>query len=220
MEKAFAYLRVSDVSQVKGDGFTRQLKTITDYAQRNNLVIAETFKESISGTEEDRPVLASLIVTLEKNHHGVKTVIIEKLDRLARDLMVQEAIIRDFKRHGFSLISALEGPDLCSNEPTRKLIRQLFGAIAEYDKSMTQLKLRAARDRMRLKTGKCEGRKGYKDTEEGQSLIRHIKALHRTPKYGKRKTLQQIADILNEEGFVTIDGNRWSVQRVFQVIKS
>jgi DNA invertase Pin-like site-specific DNA recombinase len=53
---------------------------------------------------------------------GVRTVVIEKLDRLARDLMVQEHIIRDLQERGITLISAAE-PDLCSNDPTRKLLR-------------------------------------------------------------------------------------------------
>jgi hypothetical protein len=48
-----------------------------------------------------------------------------KVDRLARDLMVQEHIIQDMQRRGITLISVAE-PDLCSDDPTRKLLRQMF----------------------------------------------------------------------------------------------
>ncbi len=75
-------------------------------------------------------------------------------------------IIRDFQKKGYDLISALEGNDLLSNDPTRKLIRQVFGAISQYEKSILISKLRVARDRKRLETGKCGGRNGYKDSEE------------------------------------------------------
>ena len=127
MKKAFAYLRVSGTSQVKGDGFPRQEKAIKDYAKSHNIDVIDFFKEKgISGTQENRPALAKLMVSLEQNGHGVSTVIIEKLDRLARDLMVQEAIIGDFQKHGFNLISTTEGPDLCGDDPTRKLIRQVM----------------------------------------------------------------------------------------------
>jgi len=34
--------------------------------------------------------------------NGVKTIIIEKLDRLARDLMIQEHIIQDLQRRGIT----------------------------------------------------------------------------------------------------------------------
>ena len=55
--------------------------------------------------------------------------------------MVQETIVADLLKSGFELISACE-PDLCSDDPSRKLVRQVFGAIAEYDRAMTVPKLR------------------------------------------------------------------------------
>jgi DNA invertase Pin-like site-specific DNA recombinase len=218
MEKAFGYLRVSGVSQVKGDGFVRQEKAIQDYAKSHHLEIADIFKEKgISGTKEDRPALARLMLSLEQNGHGIKTVVIEKLDRLARDLMIQEAIVADFKKRGFNIISTMEGPDLCGDDPTRKLIRQVMGAVAEYDKTMLVAKLKASRERSRIQNGKCEGRKGYRESEEGKALIRRIAALRRKTKDGRRRTWQQIADIFNEEGLTTMDGKPWSLFRVQQI---
>ena len=40
-------------------------------------------------------------------------------------------------------LRALEGPDLLSGDPTRKFIRHMFGAIAEYEKDMIVFKLRS-----------------------------------------------------------------------------
>jgi DNA invertase Pin-like site-specific DNA recombinase len=159
--KAFCYLRVSGKSQVDGDGFDRQAIACEAYAQANGLEITETFREEgVSGTKEldDRPALSELFAALEAN--GVKTVIVEKLDRLARDLMVQETIIADMLRHGYTLISTCE-PDLCSTDPSRVLVRQIFGAISEYEKAMIVLKLRGARNRKKAKTGSCEGKKPF-----------------------------------------------------------
>ena len=218
MQQVFAYLRVSDVSQIKGDGFPRQEKAIRDYAKAHNLQVVEVFREDVTGTEEHRPVLARLIVSLEQNHHGVSTVIIEKLDRLARDLMVQEAIVRDFKKQGFQLISAMEGPDLCGDDPTRKFIRQVMGAVAEYDKTMLVAKLRAARERKRARGEKADGRRGYADTTEGQALLRHLRMLRRKPKLGHRRTLREVAEILNKEHRLTIDGKLWTGARVDQTL--
>lgn len=218
--KVFAYLRVSNPSQINKGGFDRQLKAVNKYAEANKLEIVNVFQEEgISGTLADRPTLARLLYTLEKNHHGVTTVIIEKLDRLARDLMVQEAIIKDFQTKGFTLISSLEGPDLCKDDPTRKLIRQVFGSIAEYEKSMLVMKLRASRERIKQETGKCEGRKGYHESEEGQAIVKRIKLLRRKRKHFKQRTWQQIADTLNAEGIETLEGKRWTLQRVHQTYK-
>jgi DNA invertase Pin-like site-specific DNA recombinase len=218
--KCFAYLRVSDVSNTLGDGFPRQEKAVRDYVKAHNLEIVHVYKERWTGTSENRPVLAELMITLEKNGHGVNTVIVEKLDRLARDYFVQEAIIRDFKKQGFELISALEGADLLEADPTRKLIRQMFGIIAEYEKSMIVAKLKAARDRISAKAGKCEGRKGYRDKEGWQEVLNHIEELRQRDENGKRKTLQEVADILNTEGIKTLTGLDWNIPRVHQTERS
>ena len=130
--------------------------------------------------------------------------------------MIQEAIIRDFKSRGFELISAAEGPDVLAADPTRELIRQVFGAVAQYEKSMLVAKLKASRERIRTISGKCEGRKGYNDTEEGQAIVKRIHTLRRKRKHHKRRTWQQVADQLNSEGIRTLEGRTWTLQRVQQ----
>ena len=220
MAKAYGYTRVSGQGQVEGDGLTRQEEAIRSYAQAHGHEVVEIFREEgVSGTVEDRPALARLMVDLEENGHGIKTIIVERLDRLARDLMVQEAIVRDLQRHGYALISTTEGPDLCGDEPTRKLIRQIFGAVAEYDKSMLVAKLRAARERKKLKTGRCEGRKGFGETEQEQAVIRRMRALRRNRKGKPSHTYQEIADILNGEGITTKDGKEWGPSQVCRTLK-
>lgn len=219
MEKAFGYTRVSGQGQVDGDGLRRQEEAIRRYAKASGLEVVKVYREEgVSGTLADRPALAQLMVDLEQNGHGVKTVIIEKLDRLARDLMVQEAIVRDFQKQGFQLVSTMEGPDLCADDPTRKLIRQVMGAVAEYDKTMLVLKLRAARDRQRARTGRCEGRKPYGDTRKEQHIVRRMRALRRR-RHGKpANTYQKIADRMNAEGVTTKTGRPWSRAQIYQVL--
>ena len=214
--QAYAYLRVSGKGQVDGDGFERQERAIRQAAQAHGFEIVKVYRdEGVSGTIEDRPALARMMVDLEENGHGIKTVIVERLDRLARDLMVQEAIIRDFQASGFDLISATEGPDLLASDPTRTLIRQVFGAIAEYDKSMTVLKLRAARERKRAKAGKCEGRKSIKET--APEVLREIKRLRRKRRDSPRRTYGEIAEELNRQGYRTVSGKPWTAANVQKI---
>ena len=153
--KCFAYLRVSSIGQTQGDGYDRQFIACETYAKSNGYEIAEVFRESMTGKSEleDRPALSSLFAALEEN--GIKTILIAQVDRLARDLMVQETIIADMQKHGYTLISVAE-PDLCSTDPSRILVRQIFGAIAQYDRAMIVLKLSGARQRQKIKLGRCE----------------------------------------------------------------
>ena len=218
MFRAFAYLRVSGKGQIKGDGFTRQEKEIKRYAEANGIEVGHIYKDKgVSGTLSNRPALAEMMVDLQQNGHGIKTVIVEKLDRIARDLMIQETIIKDFKENGISLVSAMEGADLLDNDPTRKLVRQILGAISEYEKAMLVQKLRVARQRKKAKTGKCEGRKSYH--EVAPSTVAHIRKLRRKPKGMKRKTYHQIAGMLNEEAIPTLNGQPWSLQTIRHAIQ-
>src|SRR5450432_1163859 len=151
MTKAFAYLRVSGKGQVNGDGFPRQLSAIKAYAKAQDIQIVRVFREEgVPGATElaNRPAFVEMMTALHTN--GTRLVLIEKLDRLARDLMIQETIIGDLRKNNFELISVAE-PDLLKDDPSRKLMRQIFGAIAEYEKTMIVLKLRGARVRAKAK---------------------------------------------------------------------
>jgi DNA invertase Pin-like site-specific DNA recombinase len=201
---------------VDGDGFDRQILACEKYAAANEYEIAEVFREEgISGTKEldHRPALGALLVALEEN--GIKTVIIEKLDRLARDLMVQETIIADMRKRGYTLISAYE-PDLCSDDPSRKLMRQIMGAVAEYDRAMIVQKLRAARQRKKAKLGKGEGRHAFGEKPEEAVTLRHIRDLHVA-----RYTAKQIAEFLNKPDsmFKSRSGKPWRGTTVAKILR-
>jgi hypothetical protein len=103
---------------------------------------------------------SEMMTALHSN--GVRTIIIEKLDRLARDLMIQEATIADLQRDGFTLVSVQE-PDLMASDPSRIAFRQMMGVFAQYDKSQIVLKLRVqgfASDRLR-DAAKAANRTGH-----------------------------------------------------------
>jgi DNA invertase Pin-like site-specific DNA recombinase len=212
--KAFAYLRVSGRGQIEGDGFPRQKAAIKTYADSRGIRVVRWFQEEgISGTKdlENRPALQELMIALHAN--GTRLVLIEKLDRLARDLMVQETIIGDLRKHGFEIISVAE-PDLCSDDPSRKLVRQIFGAIAEYERAMIVFKLRGARQRIRAKEGRCEGRKPFGDRPGEQAIIERAKSLQ-----SAGMTYSGIAETLNAEKLPTRAGGQWfpaTVSRILQ----
>lgn len=214
MTKAFAYLRVSGKGQIDGDGFPRQLEAIKKYAVAHDIKIIKVFREEgvCGATELDgRPALMALFEALAEN--GTKLVLIERLDRMARDLMVQETIIGDLRKRGFDLVSVSE-PDLLQNDPTRILMRQIFGAIAQYEKAMIVAKLRGARQRMKAQTGRCEGQKPFGHFEGETEIISHMKEL-RTSGLG----FDRIAAAMNEAGLPTRSGSRWHGQVVNRILR-
>jgi len=212
-KKALAYLRVSGKGQINKDGFPRQREAVRKFAKANNLeVVGEYRDEGVSGTKEleDRQGLATLLDYIESN--GIRIVLVERADRLARDLMVGEVILGQFRKLGISVIAADSGVDLTTSDddPTRTLIRQVLGAVSQFDKSVIVLKLRAARERTKRKTGRCEGRKPYGYYPGEDKVVKRIRQLYRKRKGENRLGFMTIAKILNKEGVPTRTGAKWS----------
>jgi DNA invertase Pin-like site-specific DNA recombinase len=214
MTKAFAYLRVSGKGQVEGDGFERQLLAIKKYAAAHGIRIVKVFREEgVSGTTDwdDREAFTEMMALLLAN--GTRTVLVENLSRLARDLMVQESILADFKAKRLELVSVVE-PDLGGDDPTRVLMRQMLGAFHQYEKAMVVAKLKGARQRRKAVTGRCEGRKAYGYREGEPEVVQRIVALRR-----KALPLQLIADALNRDGVKTRMGREWTPMQISNVVK-
>jgi DNA invertase Pin-like site-specific DNA recombinase len=197
------------------NGCTRQFQSISRYAAANDLKIVRVFKErGVSGEKElkDRPAFMEMLAALHAN--GVRRILIERLDRPARSLTVQESIIAELKRHGFELVSA-EEPDLLKDDPYRVMFRQFQGAIAQCEKANIVLKLRGAHQRMKARTGRCDGRKPYGATQEEQAIIARMKELR-----ASGVAYDRIAATLNGEGVPTrTPGKRWHGFAVNQILR-
>ena len=86
---------------------------------------------------------------LEIAGNGVRTIIVETANRFARDLMVQEVGFKRLQAAGIVLIAADSPDQFVEETPTAVLIRQILGAVAQFDKAMTVAKLKGARNRKR-----------------------------------------------------------------------
>ena len=70
--------------------------------------------------------------------NGAKTIIVESPDRFARDLAVQLAGHDMLKALGIAIIPA-SAPDFFTEDtPTAVLVRQVLGAIAQFEKASSR----------------------------------------------------------------------------------
>lgn len=222
LKGAVAYLRVSGRGQIGGHGLTRQREKIAAYARRRGLRILETFTDAgVSGAKglKGRRGLAALLDHIESN--GVRVVLVESASRLARDLMVQEVILAQLRALGVSVIAADGGQELTVSDgnPTRKMVRQILGAVSEFDKAVTVLKLRAARERIRRQKGRCEGRKPYGTRPGEKAILERMKQLRRKPRGRERMSYAAIADALTREGYLSRTGKPWQASSVQSILK-
>ena len=222
--KAFGYCRVSSYQQAANvrDGYKRQAEAIKAYAKKHNVEIVEIFKEDISGTrdETERPVFQQMVSTILAN--GVRMIIVESLDRLARSVSIQDQLLIYLASKNIDLINAQTELNVTQDyqaDPMRRAMVQMQGIFAELDKNQIVLRLRLARERKKARGEKGDGRYGYRDTREGRITVRRVQALLRKPKHGRRRTLRQVAEILNAEGVPTLGNKPWTPQHVQQIVR-
>jgi DNA invertase Pin-like site-specific DNA recombinase len=148
---------------------------------------------------EARPSFAELLARIADS--GVRTMIVETANRFARDLMVQEIGYAMLRSLGVTLVAADSPSSFLDDGPTSNLIRQILGAVSEFDKVMTVAKLKGARDRVRRAQGKCEGRKTYAEREGGQELVA-LARQRRGDLNGQPQSLGKVAADLAKRGCV------------------
>lgn len=222
--KAFSYLRVSGKGQVEGDGFTRQRVAIEKRAKADGFdIVAEFIDAGISGTKDldERPALSDLFAAIVGN--GVRVVLIERADRLARDVMVGEILLSQFREEDVKVIESESGIDLTADDPdnaTATLVRQILSVVSQFEKTSIVAKLRKARARKRAETGRCEGVKPFGTLPGEDEALARMKALRRKPiGKAKRMSYAKIADAMQEEGFPTRSGGEWRASTVQDIIK-
>ena len=233
--EAVAYLRTSSAANVGADKHSdqRQREAIERFAKSAGyVVVGEFYDAAVSGADpiETRAGFAALLDRIESN--GVRTVLVEDASRFARELMAQELGISLLITRGVRLFTTSGEELTASEDPTRKMMRQIAGAFAEYEKARLVGKLKAARDRKRKGSGKgpvkVEGRPSFaeiaaKPGEGGARALeamRLAKRLYRaSPKTGDRRSLREVAAALAKAGYLNENGSPYNPKSVRAMIQ-
>src|SRR3954447_24284972 len=205
---AVAYYRTSSAANVGADkdSVQRQRDAVTAYAAAHRLEIVREFHDAaVSGADpiDQRPGFVAMLEYIHGN--GARTILVENASRFARDLAVQIAGHDLLKARGIALVP-VDAPDHFTDEtPTAVMVRQILGAVSQFEKAGLVQKLRHARERKRAETGRCEGRKPVPE-----NVVREAKRLaRRNPKTGEVRSLRQIADELTALGHLGPGGTAY-----------
>lgn len=148
-----AYLRVSTDQQADaGHGLAVQEDACRAWLRQRKHRLAGLFTDAgRSGSLDvgDRPGLAAALADLfEDRADGL---LVYRLDRLARDVILQEQVLQELHRLGKELASCspTEDANLAHDpdDPTRALVRKILGSIADYERDVIRLRLKAGRTR-------------------------------------------------------------------------
>ena len=217
-EKYVAYLRVSTQKQgYSGLGLEAQREIIHNYLH-DTIPISE-YVEVESGRKSDRPKLKEALSQCRKEG---ATLIVAKLDRLARSV---------------SFLSSLLESDVeivfCDFPQANKMVLHILAAISQYEAELTASRTKAALQAKKARGEKLGNPEHLMDKHEqaiaksnqtnsdkaknnpnNKRAVAFLKVM-----ISQDKSLQEMTNILNNEGFVTAQGCRFVPATVKRLIK-
>jgi DNA invertase Pin-like site-specific DNA recombinase len=220
--KRTALARVSTETQAEdGLGLEVQRADMRAWAKAGgHKIVAWRTDEAISGAAEleDRLGLAEALDDVASG--AAAGILVKRLDRLARDVILQETIIRDVRKMGGDVYSTSAAEaDLLKDDPSdpsRKMIRVILGAVNEYERAMIALRLRSGRALKAQRGGFAYGSPGYGWTadksapaglapveaeQRGLDRMRELRAAG--------ESMASIAATLDAEGITPKRGGSW-----------
>jgi len=142
------------VSTHNGQDPEMQLAELRTYAARRGWTISSEYvDEGISGTTESRPQLNRLMT--DAHRRSFDAVLVWKIDRFGRSLKHLVNALADLSAYGVAFVSLRDNIDLST--ASGRLMFQIIGAMAEFERSLIQERVRAGLRNARNK-GKRLGR--------------------------------------------------------------
>lgn len=130
-----------------------QLFEMREFAERRGWTIAGEFVDHASGSTDSRPALNKLMIAAELRKFDA--LVCWKLDRVGRSLRHLVNLLAEFEALGIAFVSLRDNIDLTT--PAGRLMFQVIGAMAEFERSLTVERVKAGLQNARAK-GKRLGR--------------------------------------------------------------
>lgn len=220
--KLAVYARTSTQNGAGSDSLAAQEDVCRAWAAEHGHEVAAVYRDdALPGTlgVEDRPGLAAALLALEQG--DCDGLVVHRIDRLARELHVQEVALAHAWNVGehVAVFEAAEGGEVKRddpNDPHRRFLRQVMGAAAELERGLIRARLQGGRRRKAARGGYVGGNRlhrrygydlvdgEYLPREDEQAVVRRIVAMR-----AEGTTWAAVADALNSEGVTPPSGGAW-----------
>ena len=142
MTLAFGYVRASTQEEVRQGSNERQKDIIREYAQSRGYELEIFEDKAKSGKNTQRPDFERMLNTLDNEP---KVVIVAKIDRFARSLSDLLRMLEYLGQKGVGFVS-VNDPGIDTTTPNGRLLLQILGAFAEFERNMINSRTKAGRE--------------------------------------------------------------------------
>ena len=111
-----------------------QLRELREYAERRGWQIADVYTDTVAGSKDPRPALNRLMNDAKQRR--IDAVLVWKLDRFRRSLRHLVNALAELEAFGVAFVSLRDNLDLST--PSGRLMFQIIGAMAEFERALIQ----------------------------------------------------------------------------------
>jgi DNA invertase Pin-like site-specific DNA recombinase len=161
-----------------------------------------------------RPAFKEMMAAIMSN--GVKTIVVERLDRLSRKYVIQEQLLLYVAGKECDFYSADTGDNVAEairGDPMKKAIIQMQGIFLELERSMLVKKLKIAKDKKRAAGFRVDGMLPFGEKLGEKEVVARMVELR-----GQGLTPGHIAEKLNAEGAKTRMNAKWHRTSIIRVL--
>lgn len=230
--RGIGYLRLSPGDRKSGQGadaagIEAQRADISQWAAANGIEIVAWFEDidtcgqagSLETPLADRPGMMAALDAI--SDLGAGLLVVQKRDRMARDVMLAAMIARMVEREGSTIVSANGAGN--GESPEAALMRSMVDAFAAYELAMIRARTKAALTAKKVR-GERTGSVPYgcrlsadgihlePDAAE-QAIVAQVRSLH-----AEGASLGEIARLLEREGHLSRTGRRFAPVQVSRMI--
>lgn len=219
---AILYARVSTTEQAEHDlSIPAQVNAMHAVAQQLSKPVLQTFKDVGSArTMKDRPGLLAAI-KFAAEHRDVDTLIVHRIDRLARNVVEYHVIKEQLRQRGVQVVSVVEHTDAT---PAGEFMENIFAAYTEFYSANLGLEIRKGMTE-RLRKGRWIGQPPLGYILESVRLVpdparaRFIRqAFHRYA--SEHISVSQLSRELHAAGLTTRTGKAMTPNRLHVILRN
>ena len=142
MTLTFAYVRASTKEEVRQGSNERQKDVIIQYAKSKGYELEFFEDRAKSGKNTQRPDFERMLKSLDAKP---KVVIVAKIDRFARSLSDLLKTLEYLDQNGVGFVS-VNDPGIDTTTPNGRLLLQILGAFAEFERNMINSRTKVGRE--------------------------------------------------------------------------